>query len=142
MKAILFAAAVLAILSAATTTQVQAQTTTTITTHNFHAGNWMWRQGTMHPNGFLHGQNVVTIPSTTLQQSIVNNCPAYAPVLLSTGACITVEQSQVLAAQGQLQVGGQVTADGSVIVGTPTVVGAQGYQNPFAFAGHAWHFHK
>ena len=109
-----------------TTTTIQHQ-------HIFHQGNFAWRHGLENPNGIYQGNNIVSVPTATLSQSVVNNCPTDSPVLLSTGQCITAAQALQMIQTGQLVVGGQVQTQGAVVIGTPAVVGAQGYQSPFQY---------
>jgi hypothetical protein len=116
-------------------------TTTTQHQHIFHQGNFAWRHGFSNPNGIFQSTNIVSIPTTTLAQSVVNNCPATTPVLLSTGVCITSEQALQMIQTGQLVVGGQVQTQGSVVIGTPAVLGAQGFSNAFQFFGAFGHEH-
>lgn len=118
-----------------TTTGTTTGTTTTTPAHFFHGGHFAWRLGHA-PYGIFQGNNVVTIPASQLAQNVVNNCPSYAPVLLSTGVCETQQQALTQQQTGQVTVGGQVQALGQVVVGTPTIIAVQHYNNPYTFFGH------
>jgi hypothetical protein len=118
--------------------QTASTTTTTTTTpaHFFHGGHLAWRSGHANPNGIYQGANIVTIPSSQLAQNVVNNCPSYAPVLLSTGVCETQQQALTQESTGTIAAGGQVQALGQVVVGTPTILSVHNYNNPFTFLSH------
>ena len=146
-KQLTLALVIVAVFAASTTlsgsrayAQQNSTTTTTIVTgvHEWHPGHWQWKHGFEHPFGVLQSNNVVVVPSTTLAQSVVNQCPSTSPVLLSTGVCLTISQALYEIQTGQLALGGQVQAYGQVIVGQPTVLAAQGFQDPFALF-HAYH---
>ena len=125
--------------------QAHAQQTTTTTTatptitHHFHPGYLAWKYGHAHPARIFQGNNIVQVPTNTMSNSVVNNCPQSAPVLLSTGQCITQEQAQQLVASGQVQAGGTVQTQGQNVIGTPAMLGARGFQSPYEFLGH---FHQ
>ena len=143
----LFLTAIAALLvSAAVLPAAYAQTQTTVTTttterqHSWNPDHWQWRHGAQNPAGLFQGNNVVVIPTQVLAQNVVNNCPSSNPVLLSTGQCLTAAQALYEIQTGQIALGGQVQAQGQIIVGSPTVLQAQGYTDPFAFFHH--HFHN
>ena len=139
IAALLVSAAVLPAAYAQTTV---VTTTTTGTEHHFHPGNFAWRHGLQNPYGIFQSNNVVTVPAVTLAQSVVNNCPTNAPVLLSTGQCLTTQQALYEIQTGQIQVGGSIQAQGQIVVGNPTVLGAQGFTNAFEFFAHHHDHHE
>jgi len=144
-NSIFLATLAFALLALTGTIQVQAQNQTVITTttlpgqvhHHWNHAHWLWKHGLANPQGVLtQSNNIVAVPAQQLSQTVVNNCPQDTPVLLSTGACITAAQALQMIQNGQISVGGQVQTQGQTVIGTPTVIQAQGFQNPFAFVGH------